>query len=74
MTIISVIVILFGLFGVAASLFLRFTVKSPILSTKDGGEVNIGALSLQQILNTIFVYLAVLHLIIALIGVNFLLF
>ncbi|MFQ5627143.1 MAG: hypothetical protein ACE5I1_00165 [bacterium] len=73
MQIIPIIVILFGLAGVALSIYLRLTVESPILKTEDGKEVNAQQLSLQDILNMVFVYFAILHLIIALIGVNFLL-
>jgi hypothetical protein len=72
MQIISIIIIIFGVAGVILSIYLRLTVKSPFLVTEDdkGGRAQ---LSLQDILNMIFVYFAILHLIIALIGVNFLL-
>lgn len=72
MLVISIIVIAFGVVGMGLSLYLRFTVVSPILA-KSGEKVEIGALSLQQILNLIFVYFTFLHIIIILIGVNFLL-
>lgn len=73
MPLIPVLVILFGVAGAAASLYLRFTVKSPILQTAGGEEEHAQGLSIQQILNLIFVYFTVLHIIIALIGVQFLL-
>ena len=73
MLIISIIIILFGLVGTGLSIYLRLTVVSPFLQTEDGKNVDTKALTLQGILNTVFVYFAILHIIIALIGVNFLL-
>lgn len=72
MQVFAIIIIVFGVVGTIASLYARFTVKSPILSTKDGKEVVIGAISIQQILNIIFVYFAILHLMFIFIGLNFL--
>ncbi|MFQ5706284.1 MAG: hypothetical protein ACE5HO_02485 [bacterium] len=73
MFVIAIIVTVFGVVGTILSLYLRFTVKSPILSTRGGDEVVIGALTFQKILNLVFTYFIVLHLIFILIGVKFLL-
>ena len=73
MLILSIIIILFGLVGTGLSIYLRLTVVSPILQTEDGKSVDTQALTIQDILNMIFVYFAILHFVIALIGVNFLL-
>ena len=73
MPIIPIIVVVFGAAGTILALYLRFTVKSPILQTEDGKDVDTRGLSIQQILNLFFTYFAVLHLVIALIGIHFLL-
>jgi len=73
MPIIPIIVVVFGAAGTILALYLRFTVKSPILQTQDGKDVDTRGLSIQQILNLFFTYFAVLHLVITLIGIHFLL-
>ena len=73
MPIIPIVVVVFGAAGTILALYLRFTVKSPILQTEDGKDVDTRGLSIQQILNLVFTYFVVLHLVIALVGINFLL-
>ncbi|MCH9007710.1 hypothetical protein IIA29_06845 [candidate division KSB1 bacterium] len=73
MPIIPIIVVVFGAAGTILALYLRFTVKSPILQTEDGKDVDTRGLSIQQILNLVFTYFVVLHLVITLVGINFLL-
>lgn len=70
MQIISIVLIFFGGAGFIASLYAIFNVKSSILASQD--DVKIGALSLQTILNIIFIYFTILHLMFILIGVGFL--
>lgn len=73
MLFIAILVIVFGILGIGLSLYLRFTVKSPILTTEDGKIVTSQGLSIQEILNLTFTYFAVLHFIITLIGMHLLL-
>jgi len=73
MLFIAILVIVFGILGIGLSLYLRFTVKSPILTTEDGKNVTTQGLSIQEILNLTFTYFAVLHFVITLIGIHLLL-
>lgn len=72
MQLISIVLIVFGVGGIVAALYLRFTVKSPVQSSQQADQVIIGGLTLEQIFNILFLYLAVLHLMFVLIGINFL--
>ena len=70
MDILSFVLMGYGVVGIVFSIYLRFSVKSPIQKLAKEGAL---ALSIQDILNTVFIYFATLHLMIVLVGVNFLL-
>ncbi|MFQ5639874.1 MAG: hypothetical protein ACE5IR_17990 [bacterium] len=72
MQIIAFILLAFGGGGLILSIYLLFTVKSPLLKTDDGKKIVISGISLQTILNLIFIYFTVLHAMFVLIGLGFL--
>lgn len=69
---IAYVLIIFGTVGLLISIFLLLKVKSPILKTQSDEEIIITGLSLQTILNLVFGYFMILHLMFVLIGANFL--
>ncbi len=71
MVAIGIVLLLFGLAGLVGSLYARFKIKSPILTTEKGSEIHLSAISFQSILNFIFSYFAVLHFMFILIGFVF---
>ncbi|NIR50686.1 hypothetical protein GWO43_19070 [candidate division KSB1 bacterium] len=73
MLIISINLIIFGVAGLALSIYLFLNVESPIFKTQDEKPIIGTGLSFQTILNLIFIYFMVLHFMFILVGVNFLL-